>query len=84
MSEEGYGGLLTNRPLQDNELFQVRIDKLLDKYSTSLGIGVTRQDLKTTDYTAWMMCGTKMLYNNQLYESGSVTKKDYGPNLRKL
>lgn len=32
---------MTHRPLKDNELFEIRIDKLVDKWSGSIEVGVT-------------------------------------------
>ncbi|KAG8229225.1 hypothetical protein J437_LFUL008862 [Ladona fulva] len=82
--EEGKGAVLTNRALVNDELFQVRIDRLIQRYSTSIGIGVTRHNLKTMDYPTWVQCGVKMVYNNKFYEDDSVSKIDYGPNLKTL
>lgn len=33
--------VLSNRPLRSNEVFQVRIDKMVDKWAGSIEIGVT-------------------------------------------
>lgn len=33
--------MLSNRPLHSNEVFQVRIDKMVDKWAGSIEIGVT-------------------------------------------
>ncbi|KAG8226656.1 hypothetical protein J437_LFUL005742 [Ladona fulva] len=82
--DEQNGGVLTNRALGSDEMFQVRIDRLIEAYSTSIGIGVTHHNLRTIDYIGWMQCGVKMLYNNQFYENDLATKVDYGPNLKTL
>lgn len=36
-----HGVVLSNRPLRSNEVFQVRIDKMVDKWAGSIEIGVT-------------------------------------------
>lgn len=36
-----HGVVLSNRPLHSNEVFQVRIDKMVDKWAGSIEIGVT-------------------------------------------
>ena len=33
--------VLTNRPLRENEMFEVKIDKMIDKWAGSLELGVT-------------------------------------------
>ncbi|KAG8236983.1 hypothetical protein J437_LFUL016894 [Ladona fulva] len=83
-TNKGYGGVLTSRSIRDNELFQVKVDKLLRRYITSIGIGISRKSPHNVDYNEWMTCGTIMLYNNQLYENGSAIKKLKVPNLRFL
>ncbi|NXI42557.1 NEUL4 protein, partial [Galbula dea] len=36
-----HGVVLSSRPLQDEELFQVRLDKMVEKWAGSIEIGVT-------------------------------------------
>lgn len=36
-----HGVVLSSRPLRSNEVFQVRIDKMVDKWAGSIEIGVT-------------------------------------------
>lgn len=41
LDEFNNGVAMTHRPLKDNELFEIRIDKLVDKWSGSIELGVT-------------------------------------------
>ncbi|KAJ6638138.1 Neuralized-like protein 4, partial [Pseudolycoriella hygida] len=41
LDEFNNGVVMTHRPLKDNELFEIRIDKLVDKWSGSIEVGVT-------------------------------------------
>lgn len=36
------GVVMTHRPLYDNELFEIRIDRLVDKWSGSIEVGTRR------------------------------------------
>lgn len=41
LDEFNNGVVMTHRPLKDNELFEIRIDRLVDKWSGSIEVGVT-------------------------------------------
>jgi neuralized-like protein 4 len=41
MDDFNNGVVLTNRPLKSNELFEVRLDKMVTKWAGSIEIGVT-------------------------------------------
>lgn len=40
LDEFNNGCVMTHRPLRDNELFEIRIDKLVDKWSGSIEVCV--------------------------------------------
>lgn len=48
------GVVLTNRPLRVNELFEVRLDKMVSKWAGSIEIGVTTYSPSELEYPATM------------------------------
>ncbi len=42
------------RPLKDNELFEIRIDRLVDKWSGSIEVGITTHNPTTLDFPTTM------------------------------
>lgn len=54
LDEFNNGVVMTNRPLRDNEMFEIRIDKLVDKWSGSIEIGITMHNPNNLDYPATM------------------------------
>lgn len=48
------GVVLTNRPLRANELFEVRLDKMVSKWAGSIEIGVTTYSPTELEYPATM------------------------------
>ena len=48
------GVVLTNRPLKPNEFFDVRLDKLVDKWAGSIEIGVTTHCPLELDFPSTM------------------------------
>ncbi|KAG8231778.1 hypothetical protein J437_LFUL010753 [Ladona fulva] len=67
----GRGAALTNRPLMDNEIFTVRIDKK-DGRPDGIGIGVTTHapgTLELPDHINSIGTGTWMFYHNHLYHN---------------
>ncbi|CAF93315.1 unnamed protein product, partial [Tetraodon nigroviridis] len=54
LDEFNNGVVMTNRPLRHNEMFEIRIDKLVDKWSGSIEIGVTTHNPNNLDYPATM------------------------------
>ncbi len=43
-----------HRPLRDNELFEIRIDRLVDKWSGSIEVGITTHNPGTLDFPTTM------------------------------
>ncbi|KAG8230180.1 hypothetical protein J437_LFUL006112, partial [Ladona fulva] len=52
VEEADNAGILTNRPLKDDELFEVRLDTCLTKFSSN-GIGITNHSPSTITYRPW-------------------------------
>lgn len=46
--------VLSSRALRDGEVFQVRIDKMVDKWAGSIEIGVTTHNPNNLEYPATM------------------------------
>ncbi|CAK1555013.1 unnamed protein product [Leptosia nina] len=68
------GVVMTHRPLYDNELFEIRIDRLVDKWSGSIEVGVSTHNPATVRFPSTMtnmdsgtimMSGCKVLLNGQ-------------------
>lgn len=54
MDEFNNGVVMTHRPLKDNELFEIRIDRLVDKWSGSIEVGVTTHCPSALQFPATM------------------------------
>ena len=48
------GVVMTHRPLRDNELFEIRIDRLVEKWSGSVEVGISTHNPGTLDFPATM------------------------------
>ncbi|XP_012261174.2 neuralized-like protein 4 isoform X1 [Athalia rosae] len=81
------GAVLTSRPLRPNELFEVKLDKIVTKWSGSIEIGVTTHAPTELEFPytmtnlrsgTWMMTGTGVMHN------GTTIIDKYGPNLDHL
>ena len=61
------GVVMTHRPLRDNELFEIRIDRLVDKWSGSIEVGMTSKFLYFSnlyfDLTNFFQHITQQLWN---------------------
>jgi neuralized-like protein 4 len=54
MDDFNNGVVLTNRPLKPNELFEVRLDKMVTKWAGSIEIGVTTHIPTELEYPSTM------------------------------
>lgn len=54
MDDFNNGVVLTNRPLKSNELFEVRLDKMVTKWAGSIEIGVTTHSPTELEYPSTM------------------------------
>ena len=79
--------VLTSRTLRPEELFEVHIDKMVDKWAGSIEIGVTLHSPNDLDFPStmtnmrsgtWMMTGTGVMHN------GTTVIDMYGQNLDRL
>lgn len=75
------GIAMTNRPLKDNELFEIRIDRLVDKWSGSIEVGVTTHCPSALQFPATMTnlrSGTIMMSGCGILTNGKGTRREYG------
>lgn len=82
-----YGVVLTNRPLKPNELFEVRIDKMIDKWAGSIEIGVTTHSPTSLEFPSTMTnvrSGTWMMTTNGVMHNGTTVMDEYGQSLDRL
>ncbi|CAD7080305.1 unnamed protein product [Hermetia illucens] len=81
LDEFNNGVVMTHRPLKDNELFEIRIDKLVDKWSGSIEVGVTTHNPATLHFPATMTnmrSGTIMMSGCGILTNGKGTRRQYG------
>lgn len=81
LDEFNNGVVMTHRPLRDNELFEIRIDKLVDKWSGSIEVGVTSHNPNTLQFPATMTnmrSGTIMMSGCGILANGKGTRREYG------
>ena len=73
-----FGVVLTNRPVKPNEVFEVRLDRMVTKWAGSIEIGVTTHAPGDLDFPStmtnirsgtWMMTGNGKLLNKYKYLS---------------
>lgn len=75
------GVVMTHRPLYDNELFEIRIDRLVDKWSGSIEVGVTTHNPATIRFPSTMTnmdSGTIMMSGCKVLINGHGTCVEYG------
>ncbi|XP_065359109.1 neuralized-like protein 4 [Calliphora vicina] len=81
LDEFNNGVVMTHRPLKDNELFEIRIDKLVDKWSGSIEVGVTTHNPNVLHFPATMTnmrSGTIMMSGCGILTNGKGTRRQYG------
>lgn len=87
MDDFNNGVVLTQRILRSSEMFEVRIDKIIDKWAGSIEIGVTTHTPMGLDFPSTMTnirSGTWMMTGNGVMHNGTTTIDDYGQNLDRL
>lgn len=75
------GVVMTHRPLYNNELFEIRIERLVDKWSGSIEVGVTSHDPSTIRFPSTMTnmeSGTVMMSGCKVLINGHGTCREYG------
>ncbi|KOC67724.1 Neuralized-like protein 4 [Habropoda laboriosa] len=81
LDEFNNGVVMTHRPLRDNELFEVRIDRLVHKWSGSIEVGVTIHSPTALEFPATMTnmrSGTTMMSGCGILVNGKGTYREYG------
>merc|ERR1719419_669209 len=81
MDEFNNGVVMTNRPIKDNEMFEIRIDCLVNKWSGSIEMGVTTHDPSEIDFPATMTnlrSGTIMMSGCGILTNGKGSRREYG------
>lgn len=81
ISDSGYSAVTTDRPLKDDELFQVRLDSTIDKHTSSgVYIGVTLQladDIESLNCFCTSKIGTWLIFNGQIKQNYETIKNNY-------
>ncbi|XP_054716329.1 neuralized-like protein 4 [Uloborus diversus] len=75
------GVVMTHRPLLDDELFEIRIDELVNKWSGSIEMGITTHSPDTLDFPATMTnmrSGTIMMSGCGILTNGKGSRREYG------
>ncbi|KAL1457888.1 hypothetical protein WDU94_008070 [Cyamophila willieti] len=73
--------VMTHRPLQDDELFEIRIDKMVEKWSGSIEVGITTHDPNIIAFPGTMTnlrSGTIMMSGCGILTNGKGTRREYG------
>ncbi|XP_041377381.1 neuralized-like protein 4 [Gigantopelta aegis] len=85
MDEFNNGVVMTNRPLRDDELFEIRLDRLVDKWSGSIEVGITTHNPSNLEFPATMtnmrsghQSGTIMMSGCGILTNGKGTRREYG------
>lgn len=81
LDEFNDGVVMTNRTLRPDELFEIRIDRLVEKWSGSIEVGVTTHNPATLQFPATMTnmrTGTTMMSGNGILTNGKGTRREYG------
>ncbi|XP_066248762.1 neuralized-like protein 4 isoform X5 [Euwallacea similis] len=81
LDEFNNGVVMTHRPLRDSELFEIRIDRLVDKWSGSIEMGITTHNPNTLVFPATMTnmrSGTIMMSGCGILTNGKGTRREYG------
>ncbi|KAF5281234.1 hypothetical protein FQA39_LY05120 [Lamprigera yunnana] len=81
LDEFNNGVVMTHRTLRDSELFEIRIDRLVDKWSGSIEMGVTTHNPNTLLFPATMTnmrSGTIMMSGCGILTNGKGTRREYG------
>jgi neuralized-like protein 4 len=69
---------MSNRPLRDGELFEIQIERMVERWSGSIEAGVTlirpeELDFPNTmtdiDYDTWMLSGSAVMRDGQVTSS---------------
>lgn len=81
------GVVLTRRPLKPNEIFQVRLERVVSKWAGSIEIGITTHSPMELEFPFTMTnvrSGTYMMTGNGVMHNGTTIIEQYGQNLDRL
>ncbi|KAG8236591.1 hypothetical protein J437_LFUL016943 [Ladona fulva] len=84
--EKYHGFAMTNRPLKDNELFEVRLDRKTTKWDYGMAIGVTTHDPNTLVvpiYVDDLKNGTWFFRRTCFHKDGNLINENYMEPLNK-
>ena len=79
--EFNHGVVMTHRPLENEELLELRIDRLVDKWSGSIEVGFTTHNPANLEFPATMTnqrSGTMMMSGCGILTNGKGTRRKYG------
>lgn len=79
--------MLTRRPLRPNEIFQVRLERVVTKWAGSIEVGVTTHSPTELEFPFTMTnvrSGTWMMTGNGVMQNGTTVIELYGQNLDRL
>ncbi|KAG8222157.1 hypothetical protein J437_LFUL000738 [Ladona fulva] len=83
----GDGSLITNRALEDDEKFEVRLDKTMPKWGRSISLGVTTHlpsEVYFRNHWYWETSGVWIYYLHNIFHNGMDIKPRYGISLERL
>ena len=67
-----FGVVLTNRPLKPNEVFEVRLDKMVTKWTGSIEIGVTTHSPNSLEFPSTMTNVTRTAKGCDLHSLATI------------
>ncbi|XP_057296500.1 neuralized-like protein 4 isoform X2 [Hydractinia symbiolongicarpus] len=71
---------LTNRPLKDNELFEVKLDRIIEKWAGSIEIGLTSHQPHSIEFPTTItniLSKTIVFCGNSIVRNGVTIRDDY-------
>ena len=86
-NEYNNGVVISNRPLKDSELFEVRITDMIDKWTGSIEVGITALRPDTMEIPATMtsiQSNTWVMSGCNVVSGGKTLKENYGISLDSL
>ena len=86
-NEYNNGVVVSNRPLKDSELFEVRITDMIDKWTGSIEVGITALRPEIMEIPATMtsiQSNTWVMSGCNIVSGGKTLKENYGISLDSL
>ncbi|XP_046396422.1 neuralized-like protein 4 [Ischnura elegans] len=87
VTETGYGLAFTHRPLRDNELFEVILEKKTNHFKNSLGIGISTSspaNMIVPKFITEVPPPSWSMYYDVIYHNAQVARRGYGKSLDTL